>query len=276
MQFELFSKNGSILPVSEATISLFNIEYSYGFGVYENIRVKNNIPIFLSDHIERLFKSASLLKLEHQFSKNGIETFVSALVEKLSGQTENKLTLNLKVILVGAKEMNDAGIYLLPLAPLFPDKKIYTHGVKVVTATYERWMPGAKSLGMLPSYFYYSQAKKQGCYDVLFADSSGNITEGSRTNFFTIKGKTIFTPSAEFILPGVTRKHVIKVAKENGFVVVEGEIRMAKLKSYDGAFLTSTSGKVIPIKQICDFNFPLITAELKELMKLFDDYLSRQ
>ena len=70
MAFEYFVKNGKLLPISQATASLFNIEYAYGFGVYENVRVRNGISLFLDDHIERLFTSAEAISLVHPFKKD--------------------------------------------------------------------------------------------------------------------------------------------------------------------------------------------------------------
>lgn len=268
MTFDYFVKNGEVLPVSQAVISLFSIEYSYGFGVYENVRVRNGIPYFLEDHAERLFKSAIGIGLDHPFTKVDISRHVQALLEKLAEKT----AINIKILLIGARK-KDATMYILPLAPRFPDKKIYKEGVKTITKIYERWLPQAKTLNMLPSYVYYSQAHEEGCYDVLFVDNKGKIAEGSRTNFFAITGNEITMPPDKNTLSGVTKKYVLMLAKKNGFVVREMEIALMEMKRYDCAFLTSTSGKIIPIKQIDDLKFASVPPELRKLMKLFDDYL---
>jgi len=42
---------------------------------------------------------------------------------------------------------------------------------------------------MLPSYIAYRDARKAGAYDALLINRQGNVTEGTRTNFFTIKAK---------------------------------------------------------------------------------------
>lgn len=269
MTFNYFVKNGEILPVSQAVVPLFSIEYSYGFGVYENVRIRGSIPYFLDDHAERLFKSAKVIGLEHQFTKTEVNRQVKMLIEKLG----KKITINIKILLIGAKKKENAVIYILPLAPKFPDKRIYKDGVKTITKIYERWLPQAKTLNMLPSYIYYSQAYENDCYDVLFVDKNGNVVEGSRTNFFVIKNNEITMPPEESTLSGVTKKYVLMLAKKNGFVVHEKKIALNEMKNYDGAFLTCTSGKVIPIRQIDKFKFASVPPELKKLMKLFDEYL---
>src|SRR3990167_8822085 len=67
MDFKYFSRNGKILPIEDATIPLSNIEYQYGFGVYESIRIANGTPLFLNEHLERLENSAKIIGLEHSF-----------------------------------------------------------------------------------------------------------------------------------------------------------------------------------------------------------------
>ena len=54
MEFDYFLYNKKILPISKAVVSLFDIEYAYGFGVYESVRVSKGAVNFIDDHIERL------------------------------------------------------------------------------------------------------------------------------------------------------------------------------------------------------------------------------
>ncbi len=270
MQIDFFSKNGEILPTREAMVALSNIEYAYGFGIYETIRVSHAIPHFLSEHLDRLLKSAEIIELEHVFTKTQVEKFVTELV------IANKIiACNVKILLIGGANKDLAQLYIQCLPPLFPDKKLYKNGASVITAHYERVIPHAKTLNMLQSYMAYRYAKKQECYDALLINRLGFITEGTRTNFFAIKGKTIYSPSEKEILLGVTRDSVLRVAKENGYTVQEANISVSDLSDYDGAFLTSTSSKIIPIKKIDGFEFGDISDETKKLMVLFDNFLEK-
>lgn len=268
MNFPIFSKNGKILPITEANIPLTSIEYAYGFGVYETIRVKNNKILFLSDHIRRLEVSAKIIKLEHSFLKENIEKYVIDFVGEL-----NAGTFNIKILLVGAPE-KEKPLYIMASNPLFVDKKLYHDGVKTITAKYERSYPQAKTLNMLGSYLAYKEAKEKDCYDALLLNKKGNITEGTRTNFFTIKENVIYSPFEKDILPGVTRKHVLNIAKQNGWTVKEKDIPLESLALYDGAFLTSTSIKILPIKKIDGFEYKEIPNGLKKLLLIFDTYIN--
>src|ERR1035437_6794945 len=247
MNIKHFSRNGIILPLSKATVPLENVAYQYGFGVYESLRVRNKIVFFAKQHIERLLQSAKFIDLKHEYTLLKINAYIQDVVQK-----NNVENCSLKIILIGGKEVKDTILFILPLAPLFPDKKLYSIGVTAETVQYERFLPNAKTLNMLQSYMYYTKAKVKGHYDTLFLDNKGNILEGSRTNFFVIKDTTLITPPKEKLLEGITRRTVIAVAKKSGFVVKEGEISFSKLEDFDDAFLTCTSAKIIPLIQIDD------------------------
>jgi len=267
MDFKFFSQNGKILPIEQAVIPLNNIEYSYGFGVYESLRVVNGTVYFIDDHIERLMESAKMINLTHPFDQQFITKSIIDLISDYKSET-----FNLKILLIGGAIKEKAILNIFCLNPLFPDKKLYRDGADFVAYNYERPFPHAKTLNMLQSYLAYKKAKESGSYDSLLINKSGFITEGTRTNFFCIKEKTIITPFEKDILFGVMRKAMLKVAKENNYEIIESNIKLEDIKSYDGAFVTSTSSKIIPIKSIdkIALNIP---DSLKELMKLLNDFL---
>lgn len=268
MSFKYFSKNGEIRPIEEAVVSLERIEYTYGFGVYEAVRVSNGIVYFLDHHMERLINSAEVIGLEHPFTAETVKKSILDLVKKTEAET-----YNLKVLLIGAPIREEALLAILCFNPFFPDKKMYRDGVSLSVTHYERLYPHAKTLNMLQSYLSYRDARAKGCYDSALVNRRGFITEGTRTNFFTMKGHTIYTPREEEILLGVTRKAVLHVAAKNGFNVKEKDIRPEDLAEYDGVFLTSTSSKIVPIRKVGEIECPPAPEELKQLMKLFGDFL---
>jgi branched-chain amino acid aminotransferase len=258
-------KNGTLLPVEEAHLQLDDIAALYGFGVYESLRVKNGRIFFLEKHIARLLHSAALIGLEHCFNAGTIQSWCTTLIEK-----NNTKTANIKIIFLGGKEPT---IYIFLLAPKFVEKKEYREGVAVTTFHYERFLPQAKTLNMLASYMAYTDAKKQKAFDALFIDKNNNIIEGSRSNFFAIKGNILYSPPTTHILAGITREHVIDCAMKNDFIIEEKNILLEDIFNYDGAFLTNTSSKIVPIRKIDDTSFEKIPEELQRLRTQYNQYL---
>lgn len=269
MDFKYFSKNGEVLPIAEAAIPFANIEYQYGFGVYESVRLANGAAYFLKDHLERLMHSADIIGLEHSFSPQSIDSYISELVGKNGAGT-----CNIKILLVGGRAAKDASLFILCLNPLFPDKKLYSNGATLITCEYERLYPHAKTLNMLGSFLAYRKAQAAGAYDALLVNAKGYVTEGTRTNFFCMKDRTIFTPRESDILPGVARKFALIVAGDSGFAVEEKDIRPADLALYDAAFITSTSSKILPVRAVDDHSVNAQFAPLRELMGAFDRFLA--
>src|SRR3989344_710737 len=270
MEINYFSKNGNILPVQEASMPISNIEYAYGYGVYETIRAANGVVYFLSNHIGRLLISAEIIGLEHPFKQTQIEQWVRELVEKNAIDA-----CNIKIMLIGASNVDNVEIFIQCLPPLFPDRKMARDGASVITAHFERIFPHAKTLNMMRSYMAYRDAKKANCYDALLVNRDGEITEGTRTNFFAIRGKTLYTAPDERILLGVTRDNVIQVAKQNGYEVEIAAVVHVDLKLYDGAFLTSTSSKIMPIKKVDQFEFASIVEPIHSLQAHYDEFLKQ-
>ncbi len=262
------SHNGKLIPAQDAHIAVDNIEFTYGFGVYEGLKIRNGKIYFVDQHLDRLMQSADIIGLEHPFNKNDIQKWIIELKEKNAPDAAN-----VKILLIGGKTKDDANLYIMILAPRFPEKKVYTQGVHTITRSFERFLPQAKTLNMLPSYLYYREAMRANAHDTLLIDRDGRILEGTRSNFFAIKDKTLYTAPLERVLNGVTRQHVMAAAKQNGYTVTEMAVALHNITNYDGAFLTHTSGGIVPIKSIGDFSFTEIAPALKDLMNCYDKYI---
>ena len=74
-------------------------------------------------------------------------------------------------------------------------------------------------------------------------------------NLFFVKNNIIYTPKLGNILAGITRDSIIKLARNLGYKVIEGEFNISQLKEADEAFFTGTAVEITPIKQIDDVFF---------------------
>lgn len=268
MIFTHFSKNGELLPFSEAVVSVLDVHFQYGFGVYETLRVRKSTVYFVDMHARRLLESARIIGLQHPYTEEQIVTFINQVSQK-----NNLESANIKMLLIGGKTAEESTLSIFPIQPLYPDRKLYKHGGTVETVHYERFLPNAKTLNMLPSYLFFTKVRKNGHYDALLLGRDNTIYEGTRTNFFVIKGSMIITPPKEFVLDGVIRQTLIATAQVNGYTVKEEKIRLSSLKEFDCAFLTSTSTKILPLRQIDDFVYPEIPTKLRALMEIYDAFI---
>lgn len=262
--FNYFSKNGKVLPTSEAKVSLFNIEYSYGYGVYETLKIRNNILYFADLHLDRLEKSANTINIPLPYPKDEIKKYLHQFIEKLATNS-----CNIKIVVIGGNKPN---LYIFATNPYYPDRKLYRKGAKLISYKYERLFPQAKTLNMLNSYIAYTRARNRGCYDALLIGDGNEILEGTRTNFFLIQDQVIYHTPKDRILEGVTFLTLTTVLEEHGFSIKEKIVRLEEIGQFEGAFITSTSTKVMPVSEIDDRRLQ-IPENMHKIMKLYQHFL---
>lgn len=262
-----FSLNGVLTPVADASVRLDDLAFAYGFGVYETLKVRHGVLFFAELHEERLWHSARTIGLQHPFAPGDFRRFLEDLIG--ANGTDDA---NLKALLIGGTNASDARLAILQLAPLFPDRKNYKHGCTAITWSGERVYPQAKTLNMLVSYLAYREARSKDAYDALLVNRFGQVTEGTRTNFFVTDGTSLACAPADQVLEGVTQLTVRQVIRDLGIPLEERPLLASEVGQWQGAFLTSTSTKVMPLRQIDDTPLPL-SPLVDTLRRAYDDWL---
>ena len=265
--------NGKVLNKDKANVSIFNKAMFFNFAVYDSMKVVKGKPFFSKFHVDRLIESAKIIKLEHNFKKEDILKWISLIVKK------NDLhDAMIRFLLLGSGGPNEEPqLFLFPVGLTFYNKKDYSKGVKAITFHGERPVPKSKSKDLLLNFMALREAMQQNAKDALLIDSKGYIREGTRTNFFAVKNNKLFTAPLTDVLEGVTRKIVVKLAKDNNIEIVEEKIHKDRLKEFDEFFFTSTSMNVLPITQIDDFTMKNGVGPItKKLIKLFREYYHKE
>ncbi|XAR51408.1 Methionine transaminase [Bertholletia excelsa] len=113
---------------------------------------------------------------------------------------------------------------------------------------------GVKTIGNYASVLKaQSEAKAKGYTDVLYLDCVNKryLEEVSSCNIFVVKGNIISTPAIKgTILPGITRKSIIDVARSQGFQVEERHVAVEELLDADEVFCTGTAVVISPVGSI--------------------------
>jgi branched-chain amino acid aminotransferase len=230
-------------------------------GIYEVLRVVKGIPLFLEDHLERFYHSAQIAGKTITFSENQIKEFLKNLIEKNETNEGN--------VLISCK-INLKAFFILHN---YPTDNMYKEGVSCGILKAERENPNAKVFQTTVRQQADKMLADQGFYEVLLVDHLGNITEGSRSNVFFVKGKELLTAPQDKVLLGITRQKTIRLAEKLNIHVKETEIELNELNNYDAAFITGTSPKILPVKKIDQISFNPQNEIIRQLMKSYDDLI---
>lgn len=278
----IYWMDGKYTDDSELRIPPLSQTLHYGYGVYEGIRsyqCEHRVSIFeLSAHVERLFFSASLLKMNIPFSKNQIE---SACVEVISKNQFGDAYLR-PMVFMGDEFLGlhtdfssvHVMVAAIPWRSFFSDPAQIKKGISIKTSDIRRLdlpnqLQKAKANGFyLLSIMANNDARADGYQDALLLDPNGYVAEGTGANIFIVKNNVIYTPFIDFALDGITRRVVMKLAQENHFTVIEKNILLSECYDADEVFFVGTAAEVLPITKIdhhiiSNGEMGLITAHLR-------------
>jgi branched-chain amino acid aminotransferase len=251
--------NNKIVPLSDARVSVFDHGFLYGDGIYETMRVYDGVVFMIDEHIERLYRSASLIGLAIPKKISDIKI---AIYETLKA---NSLT-NAYVRLTISRGQGPIGLdpdlckepTFVVMANEFKNypKAYYEEGIKLIIASIKRNLrealnPQIKSLNFLNNILSKIEAKQAGAYEAIMLNVSGHLTEGTISNIFFVKDGILCTPSVECgILDGITRALVIDLALKNGLEVKEGIFTPEELYIASEVFITNTTMEVMPARRV--------------------------
>ena len=110
-------------------------------------------------------------------------------------------------------------------------------------------------------------------YEILLIDQTGMITEGSKSNVFFIRNNMVFTPPEHCVLPGITRKYVFSICKKLSIEIIEKNIYFESVTNYEAVFITGTSPKILPVKQIDNTTFRVDNRILHQIITEFEEII---
>lgn len=230
-------------------------------SVYEVIRLTGGQPQFLPEHYQRLENSLGSIGMAAPFSCEKLAKSIRELAEE-GGISDHNLKL----------EVDVSGHSILYLAPThYPSAEQYAGGVRTELFRGERKNPNIKMMDQALRDATNAAIKEHGLYEVILVDRDGNITEGSRSNVFFIKKGEVFTSPLHQVLPGVTRGKIIDIVRSRGITVHEIPLAAADIGSFDAAFISGTSPKVLPIASVDDTAYDVNHSLLRDIMRWYDE-----
>ncbi len=233
-----------------------------GVELYEVFRVIDGLPLFLDEHLMRLEGFFLEKELKMPCTVNALQTIIFSLIQKVGlkhGNVRVSFDLTTPELRMAVGEIHSS----------YPQQGNYLNGVAAAILNEERTSPNVKIYQQKLRTKAQELITKAGAYDVILCNKKGEITEGSRTNVFFVRGNELFTPPVEQVLPGITRQRVLELCRKNEIVVHIDRISENELPEMDAAFFTGTSPGILPISHIGVYKFNVKHSLLLKINKLY-------
>ncbi len=256
--------DGEFIPWREAQMHVLTHGLHYGSSVFEGERMYNGQIFKLTEHSERLKRSAELLDFEIPYSVAEIDQACKDACER-NGLTDCYIR---PVAWLGAEKLSVSSIgnkVHLAIAvwdwPSYFDPEVKKKGIKLEWAKWRRPDPAtapstAKAAGLyMICTMSKNAAEKRGFADALMLDWRGYVAEATGANVFFIRDGVIHTPDVSNILNGITRQTVIDLAKAKGIEVVVRNILPEELADFSECFLTGSAAEVTPVGVVGEYTF---------------------
>ncbi|MBA3071062.1 MAG: branched-chain amino acid aminotransferase [Nitrospirae bacterium] len=252
--------NNSLISESEAKVSVFDHGFLYGDGVFETMRAYNGTVFMIEEHIQRLFRSASLIGLDIKRDKDSIGSAVYETISKNSLKDAYiRVTVSRGTGPVGLDPEVCKEPTFIIIAEEFREypQSYYDNGIKTIIAETRRNIkeainPQIKSLNFLNNILAKSEAKNKNAYEALMLNAEGCLAEGTISNLFFVlrqKNKPVLcTPSVDCgILDGITRNITLGLAKKSGITAKEGRFKKEDICRASEVFITNTTMEIMPV-----------------------------
>ncbi len=262
--------NGELVDWDQANVHILTHTLHYGMGVFEGIRAyetANGPGIFrLTEHIERLFRSAAILMMDIPYT---VEELIQATKETVASTGLPGCYIR-PIAYYGYGEMGlntlpcsvDVAIACWPWGAYLGEDAV-TKGVRMKISSWTRhdhntMPPASKTTGnYVNSSLAKVEALKAGYDEAIMLNKAGLVAECTGENIFVVRGDRIITPPLSAgALEGITQDTVIAIAKSMGHEIITGELTRSDLYIADEMFVCGTAAEVSTVNSVDDRPIP--------------------
>ena len=252
--------NGRLRPANEAVVSVGVHALHYGSSVFEGVRSfdRHGVGFLfrLLDHIDRLYKSAKVYRMEIPFEPSDIASACREVVaaNRIAASYIRPIVFRgVGGMAIGAQCPIEVAVMAIPAKPYF-GRDVGADGISACISSWRRppasTVPaGAKAGGnYLGSWLMADEARANGCDEAIALSYDGFVSEGAGANVLLVEDKQIVSPcSRDGMLDGITRKSLITLAKDSGVPIIERTVAVEELYGADEVLLCGTAVGVTPV-----------------------------
>lgn len=249
--------DGVLKPKAEAVVSVYDSGFMLGDGVWEGLRLHDNVWPFMDEHLDRLFEAAKAIDLDIGMDREGVK---KALLEtqKANGMTTDAharlmVTRGVKVRPFQHPSLSQSGPTFVII--MEHSKPSIPRPITLATVPHQRGLPMTQdpklnSHSKLNCILACIAAQKAGADEALMLDVHGFVNTTNACNFFIVRKGAVWTSTGDYCMNGITRQKVIDICRAEGIPVFERNYSLVDTYGADEAFLTGTFGAQTPVSAI--------------------------
>ena len=251
--------NDGLVDQQDAKISVFDHGLLYGDGVFEGIRVYDGKIFEFQPHMDRLYVSARVIRLDVGMDMQSLcdATEKTVHANNISdGYIRLLVTRGIGDLGLDPFVCEKAGIVIIAAGIQLYPEEFYEKGLNVISANTVRnhplsLPPQVKSLNYLNNILAKIEGLDQGVPEAIMYNHLGYVAEATGDNVFIVRNGILYTPPVQAgSLEGITRQVVLKLAKDQGIEIIEKNLTKFDLYVADEFFLTGTAAEVIGVVDI--------------------------
>jgi len=248
--------NDEFINETEAKVSIFDRGFLFADAVYEVTAIIDGKILEWDGHITRLKRSLNELDIKMPIETNKLLDIHYKLIDK-NNLTEGLIYLQISRG-VDDRSFDYPDSNVKPTIVLFTQVKslqesnLSKNGMKVISVPDMRWARrDIKTVQLLAPSMCKMMAKKSNKDDAWMVQD-GFVTEGTSNNAHIItKDNVLVTRNlSNDILAGVTRRSILKYAKEAQIKVEETPFTIEEAKNASEAFVSSATTFIGPVVEI--------------------------
>jgi D-alanine transaminase len=247
--------NGQWLPLNQASVSVLDRGFIFGDGVYEAVPVYGARLFRVDDHLARLQRSLSKLRIDNPHDRAGWLALMRELVQRVqqrTGSSEQFLYLQVTRGVALRDHVPPPGmvptVFMMstPMKP--PSDQVRHHGIACVTARDFRWERcDIKSTSLMGNVMARQIAADAGAAETILL-RDGYLTEGSSSNVWVVhEGAVLGVPQSEHVLEGVRVELLHELCEEEGIAFNRRPIPENDLRTADEVFISSAGREVVAV-----------------------------
>ncbi|MCL2833876.1 MAG: aminotransferase class IV [Treponema sp.] len=234
--------NGDTAEICDMRVPMNDRACWFGDGVYEAALAANGVIFALEDHINRLFRSASMLEIDVPLGKAELKELLVSLLKKVESSVNFvywQLTRGTADRSHAFPENPKTNLWVTIKPFTMPDLR---QKIKLITVEDTRFLHcNIKTLNLLPNVMASEKAKKAGAKEAVFHRAE-RVTECSHSNIHILKNSVLRTaPADNFILAGITRAHILQCCPVLGIKAEEKAFTITDMMTADEVFISGTT-----------------------------------